>query len=302
MDISRTACRITAFSLYLADLDQLSPPDIQALQKKGKALPQLVATDDNSLPASQVGNIRCADFFADDVEFPTDVSLVVGNPPWGSIATNNTPAGKWCSSQSRPIPDKQIAAAFAWKAAGHVSADGKVCLLLPHGVLFNHSPTAISFQTAWVKSHEIERVINLADLRFLLFEKAIHPAIVVSYRQFGSSNASHAIEYWTPKADWTVTQAEVITIAPEDRTEVIVGDLLKDLASPDAPQIWKRRYWATPRDWRLLDRLSLYARLRDHIRQTREKRGEQTLDHRSRISATWSRRQSRRFQTDQFTF
>ena len=270
VDINRTACRITAFSLYLAYLDQLSPPDIQALQKKGKALPQLVATDDKSSPASHIGSIRCADFFADDVTFPTNVSLVAGNPPWGSIATNNTPAGKWCSSHSLPIPDKQIAAAFAWKAARHISAGGKVCFLLPHGILFNHSTTAITFQTAWVKAHEIERVINLADLRFLLFEKAIHPAIVVSYRQHVPNDAYHTIEYWTPKADWTVTQAEVITVSPQDRTGITVGELLKDLASPDAPQIWKNRHWATPRDWRLLDRLMTLPRLRDIVSQPRE--------------------------------
>ncbi|MDZ4817588.1 MAG: N-6 DNA methylase [Planctomycetota bacterium] len=270
VDISRTACRITAFSLYLAYLDQLSPPDIQALQKKGKALPQLVATDDKSSPAAHGGNIVCADFFTDTAHCPADISLVIGNPPWGSIATKDTPAGKWCDSHSRPIPDKQIAAAFAWKAAGHITAAGKVCLLLPHGILFNHGTTAISFQTAWVKAHEIERVINLADLRFLLFEKAIHPAIVVSYRQYAPRNASHAIEYWTPKADWTVTQAEVITIAPQDRTFITVGELLKDLASPDAPQIWKNRHWATHRDWRLLDRLMSLPRLRDIVRQPRD--------------------------------
>jgi hypothetical protein len=37
------------------------------------------------------------------------------------------------------------------------------------------------------------------------------------------------------------------------------------------PQIWKQRYWATARDRRLIDRLSLYPRLRDQVRQTREK-------------------------------
>jgi hypothetical protein len=267
-DISRIACRITAFSLYLAYLDQLSPPDIQALQKKGKALPQLVATDD-----SESGNIRCSDFFTDTVRFPTNVSLIVGNPPWGGIAQKGTPAQLW-SDRNIPtdLPDKQIAAAFIWKAPKHLSNDGRVCFVLPHGVLFNHSTTAIPFQTAWAKSYEIDRVINLADLRFLLFEKAIHPAIVVSYRQHAPSDANHTIEYWTPKADWTVTQAEVITIAPQDRSRITVRELLKDLASPDAPQIWKNRHWATPRDWRLLDRLMTLPRLRDIVSQPREKR------------------------------
>ena len=39
VDRNPTACRIAAFSLYLALLDQLSPPDIQELQRKGRMLP-----------------------------------------------------------------------------------------------------------------------------------------------------------------------------------------------------------------------------------------------------------------------
>lgn len=267
VDVSLTACRITAFSLYLAYLDQLLPRDIQALQQKGRALPRLVA------PAEEggEGNIRCLDFFEVSEEISGAFSLVIGNPPWGSIATDASPAGIWCAKQALPLPDKQIASAFVWKAARHVVNDGRVCFVLPHGVLFNHSPKALEFQKAWLKAHAIEQVLNLADFQRFLFEKAGHPAIVVSYRREAPEGNSHRIEYWGPKADWTVTKAEVITIAPQDRTSITVGTLLKDLDGPDAPQLWKQRFWATPRDWRLLDRLGLYPRLRDIVRQPRER-------------------------------
>lgn len=268
VDISGTACRITAFSLYLAFLDQLSPRDIQALQKAGRALPRFIVSEDQGLAGAD--NIRRADFFDERIAFPSGVALVVGNPPWGSTADEDTPAGRWCASLGKPLPDKQVAAAFIWKAVEHVSGDGKVCLILPHGVLFNHSTTAVPFQRAWVRAHAIDRVLNLADFQRFLFEKAGHPALVVSYRQ-SRPDLGHRIDYWAPKADWTVTKAEVITIAPQDRTSFTVGDVLQDLDGPDAPQIWKKRYWATPRDWRLLDRLALYPRLRDHVRQTRER-------------------------------
>ncbi|KKM80395.1 hypothetical protein LCGC14_1340260, partial [marine sediment metagenome] len=43
IDTNPTACRITAFSLYLAYLDQLSPRGIREIQKKKGALPRLVA-------------------------------------------------------------------------------------------------------------------------------------------------------------------------------------------------------------------------------------------------------------------
>ncbi len=269
VDVSLTACRITAFSLYLAYLDKLLPRDIQALQRKGKALPRLVA------PAEEggEGNIRCMDFFEASEEISGAFSLVIGNPPWGSIAADESPAGIWCARQELPLPDKQIAAAFVWKAARHVVEDGRVCFVLPHGVLFNHSQRALEFQKVWLKAHTIERVLNLADFQRFLFEKAGHPAVVVSYRREAPEGDAHRIEYWGPKADWTVTKAEVITVAPQDRTSLTIGSLLKDLDGPDAPQLWKQRFWATPRDWRLLDRLGLYPRLRDIIRQPRDHSG-----------------------------
>ena len=127
VDINETACRITAFSLYLAYLDQLSPRNIQQLQEKGRALPCLVAPADRTSADAATGNILRADFFSENALIPKDVSLVVGNPPWGSVATKATPAGQWCKAHDRPLPDKQIAAAFVWKAPEHIADDGRVC-------------------------------------------------------------------------------------------------------------------------------------------------------------------------------
>jgi hypothetical protein len=262
IDVKETACRITAFSLYLAYLDQLSPRGIQERTEKGHKLPRLIV---------EGGNIQCADFFAEDVAFPSEVDIVIGNPPWGSIATSTTPAGMWCEVHDRLLPDKQIAAAFVWKAVEHLAANGKVCFVLPHGLIFNHSTTAVPFQKAWISAHAVDCVLNLADLRFFLFEKAIHPAIVVRYQKAAPKDGNHRINYWAPKADWTVTKTEVITVAPQDRMTFTVGEVLQDLGGPDAPQIWKQRFWATHRDWRLLDRLATYPRLRDIVRRPREK-------------------------------
>src|SRR5262249_4848889 len=148
---------------------------------------------------------------------------------------------------------------------------GRVCFLLPDGVLFNSSSTALDFQREFVSRHSIDRVLNLADFRWFLFERAVHAALVVAYRKSPVTDTRHEIEYWVPKTDWAVIGAEVITIAPSDRSSVTVADVFKDLASPDAPQIWKQKFWASPRDLRLLDRLSLYPRLRDHVRGPRDR-------------------------------
>jgi type I restriction-modification system DNA methylase subunit len=273
VDVNPTACRITAFSLYLAYLDQLTPRDIQELQQKGHRLPTLVHYPASTADRDIEGSIWCDDFFADNNRYPVDVDLVVGNPPWGSIATEETPAAKWCADPDHqfPIPDMQISAAFIWKAPHHIAENGRVCLILPHGTIFNHSTTALEFQRTFFKRHPVDDVLNLVDYQFFLFEEARHPAIVLTYRKNAPENRKHPIEYWAPKTDWLVTRAEVIAVMPEDRCTVSTGDVLDDLEKKDAPQIWKQRFWPTARDRRLIDRLSLYPRLRDHVRQLREK-------------------------------
>lgn len=271
VDKNPTACRIAAFSLYLAYLDQLTPSDIQQLQKKGRALPPL--TWDHtaaSVDESSSRNIHQVDFFQKGALLPHGADLVLGNPPWGSIAGDRTPAGEWCAESKKPLPDKQIAVAFIWKAAEHASLTGKVCFLLPHGVLFNHGPVAVEFQKAWVRQHTLRRVLNLADLRHFLFRDAIHPAVVVEYAGGEPDVKTGRIEYWAPKADWMVARAEIIKVSPIDRKTVTVAGLFDDLDGPDAPQIWVRDYWGSARDLRLIDRLSLHPRLRDHVRLSHE--------------------------------
>jgi hypothetical protein len=273
VDINPTACRITAFSLYLAYLDQLSPRDIQELQQNGHKLPRLVHYPETTTNGKIEGNIWCGDFFAEATEYPVDADLVVGNPPWGSTAVQDTPAARWCANPHHqcPIPDKQISAAFVWKAAHHVADSGSICLILPHGTIFNHSTTALEFQQSFFTRHAVNHVLNLVDYQFFLFEEARHPAIVVTYQKKEPESRYHTIDYWGPKTDWLVTRAEIIAVTPEDRCTLSNGEVLDDLQGKDAPQIWKRRYWATARDRRLIDRLSLYPRLRDQVRQNKEK-------------------------------
>lgn len=267
VDVNPTACRIAAFSLYLAYLDQLSPRDIQQLQQKGRALPNLVSDE------STCRNLTCADFFGDSSAIPQDVSFVVGNPPWGSIAGPKTAAGEWSARNKVELPDGQIAAAFIRKASTHVGEGGSVCFVLPAGVLFNHSAKAIEFQKQWVTQNSVECVLNLADYQRFLFDAAGYPAVVIRYlgKSPASRHRSHVIDYWSPKADWSVTKAEVIRIGDDDRARFTLEDLVQSLESLDAPQIWKRFFWASRRDRQLLDRLSDLPRLRDRVRQLREK-------------------------------
>jgi hypothetical protein len=172
VDRNPTACRITAFSLCLAFLDHLSPPDIRELQRKGKMLPKLVRMPGAPQTEDLTGTICCADFFSDEPAIPSRVHFVVGNPPWGSVTDKASPVIRWCDTNKLPFPDKQIATGFVWKAAQHIQEAGKVCFVLPHGTLFNHSDAAVRFQREWLRKHAMESVLNLCDYQYFLFEES----------------------------------------------------------------------------------------------------------------------------------
>jgi len=166
-----------------------------------------------------------------------------------ALLSKGPPAAEWCESQEPPIeiPDKQISAAFLRKAPQHAAPTGQICLVLPHGTLFHPRPTALDFQRDLFRSAPTRWTgcLTWADYQRFLFEEAGHAALVLVYRPSPPSSMRHAIDYWAPKVDWLVLRAEVITISPEDRSTFTVRDVLADLEGVDAPQIWKRRFWAT---------------------------------------------------------
>ncbi|HCA80969.1 MAG TPA: type I restriction endonuclease subunit M [Bacteroidetes bacterium] len=271
VDSNLSACQITAFSLYLAFLDQLSPPDIQKLLGKWDRLPYLVSVPGETRSNQPGGTIRCADFFTEAADLTSKAHMIIGNPPWGPVMKNipTTAAEAWCAEPCRKFkhPNREKSIPFIWKAPTHLEDGGNVCFVLPHGILFNHNDTAIRFQEALFRTHAVDRVVNLTDYQFFLFEESQAPALVIRYRKEKPADSAQRIDYWAPKTDWAVTQAEIVSILPQDRSQITVREVLDDLKGDDAPLIWKARFWATPRDWRLLDRLLLMSRLRDIVCQ-----------------------------------
>jgi hypothetical protein len=271
VDQSRTACRIAAFSLYLAVLDQLSPPAIRELQRKKKVLPPLVHHAGEQAEKG-TRTILCADFFAKNLPTPTGFDYVIGNPPWKSVKSAKASSVRWCADRYLPMPDRQVATAFVWKAPEHLAPGGAVCFVLPHGVLFNHGTVAIRFQRKWLGRHQVESVLNLSDYQRFLFEDAENPALVVRYRKEAPAERVARIHYLTPKTDWSAAKAELISIYPQDQTWIGLGEVLQDLKTDDVPLVWKERLWGTPRDWKFLDRLRDFHKLGDVVGPQRDRK------------------------------
>lgn len=272
VDQSLIACRIAAFSLYIALLDQLSPSDIQKLQKKGKFLPHLVALKDGDQSPNSGANLFHADFFEETLQIRSDgFDLIVGNPPWTRPKKGpKTKSELWCESKKLPIPQRQIAAGFVWKAPYHLRDQGVVCFLLPAPLLFSYGK-GIEFQRKWLSEHTVDKVMNLADMRFYLFPGSIHPALIVRFRKDRPNTGEHYIEYLTPKTEPETLHTDILVISAEDRKDLRLLALLNALDKDEAAYAWKEAFWGTPRDRRFLARLRDYSTI-----SNREKKNDES--------------------------
>lgn len=288
VDSDPTACMVACFSLYLAFLDQLKPPDIwklkQALERSGdeKVLPPLLADRTDAPNGCPV--VLAKNFFGPEIEAAGKFHLVIGNPPW--VGRNQSPDGdnksrdtemrEWLFDEERNpylrgtprsergarfFPEQQSAIAFMWKAPLHLAANGHVCLLLPTRVILSNSTD--KFQAAWFSEFTVEAVWQFADYSFILFPEAKCPAIVAKYKAEKPDTQTAEIPYFTPKVEHLDPRRASIVVSAQERKVLRVADLLAAAAEDRAYMFWKMPFWGTDRDRRLLDRLRRMPTLSD---------------------------------------
>ena len=148
-DVSDGAVRVTVFSLYLALLQEVRPPDIRFLIDRGRRLPKLW---DRTLCAHDFFRIPTKSFQA---------HVILGNPPWSSRRGADRPSTKWTTEHDLPMPGGEDAWGFVWKALWHVREDGVVGFLLPAmGFLHNHAATALRARRRLLSEARILRIVN----------------------------------------------------------------------------------------------------------------------------------------------
>lgn len=281
VDIHLTACLVTCFSLYLAFLDQMEPKEIVELQEalernsRAKLLPRILWEHGRRRPRTpHLDSIRELDFFA--MAPVPEFDLVVGNPPWVSrkvtpsaeewlFSEKNNPGGKGLRKGERNqilFPAKELACAFMWKAGFHLREKGRVCQVLPSRVFLSNNTDR--FQTAWLKAHRLESVWLLADYSFILFPGADCPCFIARYRPRRDGELPGEFEFITPKIELIDPREALIPVQPEDRKSLNEAEIIAAAERTEAVIAWKQRFWGTPRDTRLIDRLMRLPRLNAH--------------------------------------
>ncbi|MCY3019332.1 MAG: N-6 DNA methylase [Planctomycetota bacterium] len=244
IDIQRTACRIACFSLYLAFLDHFEPRDLyrdfqrRARRKHDKILPKLMHYTGSTWRETHSPTVVQGDFLRRDT-VTQQFDVIIGNPPWSDRGT------------------KQKAWEFMQHASLHLRDGGHGCLLLPAKVFFNKTD---QLQREWLSAVTLERVINLSDFRFILFEHAKCPALIVRFLN-AAPDAEHRFDYETPKVSGADCRDGVVTIFPHDRKRLRQDAVLAAADRKEAPKLWKRYLSGSPRDLRLLDLLDDMPRL-----------------------------------------
>ncbi len=291
VDVKETACRVTCFSLYLAFLDQLSPRDIDDLKEKyDKILPNLLALEKKNYKVKDKGRpvIIEGNFFDPKIPIATDFDLVIGNPPWiGRGQNSDKKAEDWCQSDSNPwlekvsankkdreltfMPQDQIAHVFAWKAPLHLNSKGRGCKVLPSKLFLNRTDKRTDkFQNLWFREVSVDTVIQLSDMRFILFKNAICPAVITRFSSGRPKIENAQIDYQIPKVSRIDPRNGVVTLFPGDCKKIKLKDIFKYSRKGETSVLWKKLFWGTPRDVRLLDRLLCLPKLNEFVGEARE--------------------------------
>ena len=244
MDIKASACTLASFSLYVAFLDSFDPADIEVFEEHGNKLPKILKKNGSSpdIPVIHHGDSLTATRFREE---PFD--RLIGNPPWGGTG------GRGSGDPSFKFVEK----ADEWLKLG-----GKACLLLPSKNFLNITNEAK--QAQWLQDYRLERVVQLADFRHILFTSAISPCMIVRFATT-EPEEDHAVVYDTPKYDLTSRRKGFVRITSNDR-KLIPQARLRHAAKEgkEAHVLWKQFFWGTPRDWRLLKYLEGFGKVNDY--------------------------------------
>lgn len=247
-DLNGGSVRVAVFSLYIALLEEVSPPDLRLLVKRGKILPELWGK-----------NLRRQDFFSvrpDDAKF----NVIIGNPPWASRRGPDRSSVKWCAGEGLPMPGKEDAWAFTWKSLRHLQDNGIVAFLLPAmGFLHNHAANSVGARVRLFSEARVWRIINFADLRFQLFEGADRPAALMILGRANQEVQPYRFDYWAPKADLNLKIKRLITLSSSDRSSISSNMVTAE------PLVFKHRLWLSEPDTKLFNYLSAFPKIGDLI-------------------------------------
>jgi hypothetical protein len=278
LEVDEDACNVAQLGLTLTLLDYVDPPDLT--KSNGFKLP--VLRDENIF--------HCENgFFDDDSKWakskPKDgYHLIVGNPPWKQLdpkkLTNpeDRLACEWIEQHKDmyPVDNYQLAEAFIWKISEILDPNGQASLVMPASTLF--AKQANGFRACLFGKIRLWCAINLANVRRYLFEGAVNPAVCLF---FGLTDQDQQIQesipVYSPFAVEQILPRDSDGRAGRDKdiwqfviNECVIKDVSTNEVGTGSSLPWKLAMWGTPRDRRLLHRISEHFPVLDKFAEDHE--------------------------------
>ncbi len=252
IEINSQSIKVTAFSLYLALVDELNPKTFW--QNKNYRLPYLINDPNDKTLKEQGTNLYCRDTIETNKEIEEiEFDLVVGNPPFGT--KDLLPSIRdYCDKEGFA---KEMVLPFLHKAT-QFSENGDIVLIFNTKVLTNTGGTYQKFRKWLFNDCYVEKIYNFSILRNApknfggqLFGSATGPISIVFYKKETPKNPTKTITYYAPK---TFIKSNVIEGVSIDSTDVKYLPR-EECQKPDT-KIWKVAMWGGMNDWKLINRLS----------------------------------------------
>ena len=275
VDISPEAIRVAAFSLYLAMLHYLDPPDIL----RHKPLPYLTydGTRLKTNPQRHFDILVAKDAFriqetvsheAVRTRFLSKCAdVVVGNPPWGAPQANvpeelRSDGGiAWCEDRDLSVGDKERSQTFIHRTMDLLRKGGRAGLLVSTGVFFKRHTKTKLFRQQWLEKVTLRKVVNFAAVRDAFFrnpgeegnsrkEGSIAPfaAVFFENRPVPEDNR---FAYWSAKETAFVKRVQAVVLNWADLRAGNQAEYQRD------ETLWKIYWWGGHRDEALIRRLRL---------------------------------------------
>lgn len=247
-----TACQIAGFSLILAMLSEVDPPELH--RRHNFRFPNLIGT-----------NLFNQDFFNESAPFWTEVvgpkgiglrfDWILGNPPWVELDKTDPDSAAILAWSERHRDEYGLARArtgeaFAWKVVDCLADGGAVGLILHAKTLTNDQ--LANWRRQFFGNLRVKRLTNLANFANIIFPSAKQPAMTLIFQNGKKPGDADQILHLGPfvanqniltpkqgskKRSWVIgfTESEIKSISQKEVTQ-------------GGAAVWKMALWGNHRD------------------------------------------------------
>ena len=243
VDVSETAIRVAAFSLYLAALEiDPDPQPPEALTFKPLIGRTLFVGDARTIEQTEAGSRALT---AGDGLKRFD--LIVGNPPWSFRGKAGTAKRRSAGATPAAQPRGE-GLDFVLRAAEFAHERTRFGMVLSAMPFFSGSKTGVDASRHVVRALSPVTLVNLSNLSPWLFPAAKMPAVVLfaRHRPQAADRMTVVQVPWSPAG----AKSHTFEIAPSDIVQLSLADWERQPVSLKAAAFGRRR------DLRLLDDLT----------------------------------------------